>query len=200
MRNTDLETKMLIMDVTIRLIREYRDVSKVTIREICSRANVGTGTVNYHFQTKENLINQCVQSIIGNIISGFDDLAEGLDMNSFEKLRFLFKTNIKFMVENVGISRVSILSDLISGSENDNSMQTREAYLRLLRRIYDDQKTDAELKSILNIAVASMQISFLRMEIIKKVDGLDLTTEEGRDRFMDTFMERIFHDLKGQSN
>jgi len=199
MKNNDLETKMLIKDVTISLIRKYGDVSRITIRDICSLANVGIGTVNYHFQTKDNLIAQCVQSIIGNIIDGFDDLVESLDLDPFEKLRFLFKTNIKFLVENIGISKVSIMSDLVLGNESDNSIQTRDAYLRLLRKIYD-QKSDEELKSILYIAIATLQITFLRMEIIKKVDGLDLTTEEGRDRFMDIFMDRLFHDLKDQQN
>lgn len=199
MKNNDLETKMLIMDVTTGLIREYGDISRITIRDICSRADVGTGTVNYHFQTKENLINQCVQRIIGSIIGGFDNLAESLDLEPFEKIRFLFKANIKFLVENIGISRVSIMSDLISGSENDNSIQTRDAYLRLLRKVYGHEKSDEELKNILYIAVATLQVTFLRMETIKRVDGLDLTAEEGRDRFMDVFMDRLFHDLKGKS-
>lgn len=186
------------MDVTTGLIREYGDVSRITVRDICSRANVGVGTVNYHFQSKENLINQCVQSIIGNIIGGFDELAESLDLDPYDKLRFLFKTNIEFLVQNVGISKVSIMSDLVLGSENDNSIQTRNAYLRLLRKIYQNQKPDEELKCILHIAISTLQVIFLRAQIIKRVDGLDLTTEEGRDRFMDIFMDRVFHDLKGQ--
>jgi AcrR family transcriptional regulator len=196
MKKNELETKMLIMDVTTGLIREYGDISRITIRDICSRANVGVGTVNYHFQTKENLIDQCVQSIIDNIIGGFDDLAESLDLEPYDKIRFLFKTNIKFLVENIGISKVSIMSDLISGSDHDNSIQTRDAYLRLLRKVYGQRKSDEELKSILYLAVATLQITFLRMEIIKKVDGLDLTTDEGQERFMDIFMDRLFYDLK----
>lgn len=196
MKNNNSEAKELIMNATIHMIREYGDVSKITIRDICNKANVGVGLVNYHFQTKENLINQCVQKIIGNIISGFDTLEESLNLSPYEKLKYLLKLNIKFLVENPGISKVSILADLISGNEHDNSIQTRDAYLRLLRKIYGDKKSEEELKSLLYITISTLQISFLRMNVIKKTDGIDFLMEEQRDKFWDMVIDRIFYDLK----
>ena len=76
MEKNELEAKQLIMETAMQLVREHGDISKITIRDISARANVGVSLVNYHFQTKENLINQCVKKIIGKVISGFDSWQE----------------------------------------------------------------------------------------------------------------------------
>jgi AcrR family transcriptional regulator len=196
MKNNDLEAKKQIIEVTKGLIREYGDASKITIRDICNKANVGVGLVNYHFQTKENLINTCIQEIIENLISGFDALEESLLLEPLEKIKYLLKLNMKFLVDNSGLSKVSIMGDLISGDTNDNSYQTRDAYLRLLKKIYGQRKTEYEIKVILYTVISTLQVVFLRMEVIKKTDGLDLLDEKQRDMFINSIVEMVFYDLK----
>ena len=196
MKKNDLETKKQIIQITKSLIREYGDTSKVTVRDICNKANVGVGLVNYHFQTKENLIKACVQEIVGNVISGFDALEESLKLEPLEKIKHLLKLNMKFLVVNPGISKVSILSDLVTGGAHDNSLQTRDAYMRLLKKIYGQRKTEDEIKVILHAVISALQFAFLRMDIIKMTDGIDFHSEEQRDTFMSTLAERVFYDLK----
>mgnify|MGYP006306720171 FL=1 len=69
MTREDSATKNKIIDVTIDLIKEKKDVSKITIRRIAKEAGVATSMINYHFQTKVNLINRAVESYISNIIT-----------------------------------------------------------------------------------------------------------------------------------
>ena len=65
-----MEIKDKIMDVTIDLIKEADgNVDKITIREIAKRAGIGVGLINYHFQSKKNLVDICVQQIISGVIA-----------------------------------------------------------------------------------------------------------------------------------
>jgi len=196
MKQNKQDAKKQIIDSTIQLIRDHGDISKVTIRDICERSNVGVGLVNYHFQSKDNLIRVCVQKIIGNIINGFDDLQKSINLKPIDKLKLLLRINLKFLIENPGISKVSIISDLINGDSNDNSIQTRNAYLGLLKEIYGNSKTEDELKVILHILVSTLQVIFLRKDIIKTTDKIDFDNEIQRDEFINNIVDRIFFDIQ----
>ena len=66
------ETKEAILRETIQLIREKDgDLSQVTARLIAERAGVSLGLINYHFGNKDNLILECTQLIINDVISSF---------------------------------------------------------------------------------------------------------------------------------
>lgn len=196
MKQHKQDAKEQIINSTIELIREYGDTSKITIRDICDKSNVGVGLVNYHFQSKENLINVCVQRIIGNIINGFDELQKSINLNPIEKLKLLLRINLKFLIDNPGISKVSIVSDLTNGYSNDNSIQTRNAYLDLLKEIYGNSKEESELNIILQILVSTLQVVFLRKDVLIVTDNINLNDESQRDRYINSIVERIFFDLK----
>jgi len=196
MKQHKQDAKEQIINSTIELIREYGDTSKITIRDICDKSNVGVGLVNYHFQSKENLINVCVQRIIGNIINGFDELQRSINLNPIEKLKLLLRINLKFLIDNPGISKVSIVSDLTNGYSNDNSIQTRNAYLALLKEIYGNSKEESELNIILQILVSTLQVVFLRKDVLIETDNINLNDESQRDRYINSIVERIFFDLK----
>ena len=184
--------KEKIIDATTELIGECQSIEDVTIRDIAAKADVGIGLINYHFQTKENLINQCVQKIIGNIINEFDELYQGLTMEPLDKLRFLAKSTCSFLVQNQGISRTSILSDLFSGNYADNTSQTVKAYLPVMREIYGDKKSDKELYLISNILITTFQSIFLRRDVLIKSSEVDFYDEEQREWLIDWVIDIFF--------
>ena len=56
-----MDNKEAIIQATIKLIEEKGEhLEEVTVREICKRAGVGLGLVNYHFGNKDKLIEQCI--------------------------------------------------------------------------------------------------------------------------------------------
>ncbi len=50
-----MDSKEAIIQATIALINENGEcIDDITVREICKKADVGLGLINYHFGSKEN--------------------------------------------------------------------------------------------------------------------------------------------------
>ncbi|RCW52117.1 TetR/AcrR family transcriptional regulator [Halanaerobium sp. ST460_2HS_T2] len=196
MKNEDLDTKNKIIKVTIDLIREEKDVSKITIRRIAKEAEVAISMINYHFQTKANLINKAVESFISRVISSAGEQYQNSNLSPEEKMRIRLKQAAKFLAQNPGIARVSILNDLNNGSENDNSSQLLKSISAQLKEVYGSKKNELELKIIAEQQLAAIQHIFLRADIFEKLTGMDFFDDQERDNLMD----RILDNILGKNN
>ncbi|MGV8906948.1 MAG: TetR/AcrR family transcriptional regulator [Acetobacterium sp.] len=183
--------KVKIMDATTELLGECRSIESVTVRDIATKAEVGVGLINYHFQTKENLINQCVQKMIGNTINNFDKLYQSLTMEPVDKLRFLTKKMCLFLGSNRGVSRISILSDLFAGNSADNTSQTMKAYLPMMREIYGHKKSDQELYLIIYTLISTLQSVFLRRDVFMQNAEVDFYDMKQREQLIDRIIDII---------
>jgi len=196
MKNEDLDTKNKIIKVTIDLIREEKDVSKITIRRIAKEAELAISMINYHFQTKANLINKAVESFISRVISSAGEQYQNSNLSPEEKMRIRLKQAAKFLAQNPGIARVSILNDLNNGSENDNSSQLLKSISAQLKEVYGSKKNELELKIIAEQQLAAIQHIFLRADIFEKLTGMDFFDDQERDNLMD----RILDNILGKNN
>ena len=60
-----MDNKEAIVQATIALIEEKGEkLNTITVREICKRAEVGLGLVNYYFGNKDKLIAFCVEKLL----------------------------------------------------------------------------------------------------------------------------------------
>jgi AcrR family transcriptional regulator len=190
MKNINAKDK--IMDATTKLIEECVSIENVTIRDIAAKSDVGVGLINYHFQTKENLINKCIQKIIGNSINTFGAMYQSLTLEPLEKLRFLSKSTCTFLVKNQGIFRASILSDLICGNCTDNTSQTIQAYLPVMRDIYGEAKLEKEIYLSTHVFITTLQSAFLRRDVFMQNKQFDFYDTKQREEFIDIVVEIIF--------
>lgn len=186
---TDLKEK--IINTTTQLIIELEDVSKITVRDIALKSEVGVGLINYHFQTKENLINICVIRIISQFVDEIEDIYLSLDMSPIDKLKHVFKFKCNFIVSNPEISKISMMLDLNSSSVNDNTDQAAMVHLKVLRELFGNRKTESELFTILHTMSSSIQVAFLRSNVFKIHSGIDFFDTEQRDKFIDKMIEKI---------
>lgn len=185
--------KQDIMNATIALIKEKgTNIEDITIREICSNANVAIGLVNYHFQSKEKLIGCCVQMIIGDVISSFEKMKKNQKpMKPVEKLRVMAKLTCDYLKANENISRISILTDLSNSSVIDNTSQTIAAYLPLVKDVCPPDMGHQEVMIKMNMLILSLQGFFLRSTAQNKDIALDFHNKEQRDKIVDKIIDTI---------
>ncbi len=188
-----MDNKEAIIQATIELIEENGDrLEEITIREICKRANVGLGLVNYHFGNKDKLIEQCVERIINGIVEQFQHIQEKTEgLTPFEKLEYLGNMTLDFLFEHYSVSKISVLTDMQTPKSNDNTSRTYAAYLPLVAACRPDLD-EAAIKRKTFYLITVMQQTFLRYEVISQMLGVDLRERKSRKAFHTQVLHDIF--------
>ncbi len=176
-----------IIEVTTKLIEQHNGNTKdITARMIASKADIGLGLINYHFGSKENLITECVQRIIGKTVTKF--YMTGNYETDKERLTVCATYVFNFLFEHSAISRISILDDLQNYTKNCNSVLTQQSFILSLKN--DISNKD---KSILVfILTAAMQAAFLGNETVKQLLNYDFAKTEDRAAYIKKLVDILF--------
>lgn len=183
-----MDNKEAIIQETIKLIEEKGEhLDEITVREICKRAGVGLGLVNYHFGNKDKLI----ERMINGTVERFQNIREKTEgFTPFEKLEYLGNMTLDFLFEHCAVSKISVLTDMQSPKEGDNTYRTYAAYLPLVAACRPDFDEAAINRKTLYL-ITIMQQMFLRYETISKTLGIDLSKRENRK----IFHAQVLHDI-----
>lgn len=189
-----MDNKETIIQATIEMINEKGDcLNEITVREICKKSDVGLGLVNYHFGNKEKLIEVCVERIVNGIVEQFQNMQEETQgFTPFEKLEYLGNTTLNYLFEHEAVSRVSILTDMQTPREKDNTNRTYAAYLPLISACRPDWSEETVQRKTFCLITVMQQI-FLRHKVISSILGVDLNSEQDRKEFH----AQILHDILG---
>ena len=192
MGGDDRQTKERIIEAATALIKQHGSAESVTMRDIAAGAGVGVGLIYYHFQTKDRLLELCIQRIISRVIDGFGPMYKALDGTPpLEKLKTLLKSTASFLAAQPGLSRTSIVTDLVSPTAGDNTTQTISVYMPVVREACPGAP-DNEVFRKLHTLVSAVQAAFLRKNVLKAEQHLDYDDKKTRDAFIDALAEDLF--------
>ncbi len=175
------DVKEKIIAAAISLI-EHSDgsVKNITVREIARRADVAVGLINYHFGSKENLIEICVQRIISHVMKTFpgtDNSANNIEDASGRKNADIasFTANVfTLLINNPEISKISMLSDL---SQPDTESNSSVSYKAILKAIPDKEPENIrKIKAF--ILLSAIQSAFLNRSISDELLGFNLNHKD----------------------
>lgn len=179
------DIKELLIDRTIELIKESEGKpERITARAIAQRSGVALGLINYHFGSKDNLLAECCNKIINELLSSMKPgliKSEDDGLTDRERLILYAKQTFEYLFANRAIVKMSILSDFRSYGEDTNSALTQKGFQMAI-------KSDIPGKSKRLIAfslASSMQTAFLAADESKKITGYDLNTKKGRGSFIE---------------
>ncbi len=187
-----MDNKEAIINATIALIEEKGEqLNTITVREICKKADVGLGLVNYYFENKDKLISLCVEKIINGIVQKFNDIKhQTKDFTPFEKLDYLGNITLDFLFDHYAVSKISILTDMQTPKENDNTHRTYSAYLPLVSACRPDWDQD-KVKRMTYCLITSMQQAFLRSDFVLLSQGINLKNKDERKKFHRQMLQDI---------
>lgn len=187
-----MDNKESIIQATIKLIEEKgENLNEITVREICKKANVGLGLVNYYFENKDKLIDICVEKIINGIVDKFNIIKEQTkDCSPYEKLECLGNMTLSFLFDHYAVSKISIMTDIRNPKENDNTHRTYLAFLPLVEACRPDWNL-CKIKRITYCLITTMQQAFLRHEIILLTQGINLLNIEERKAYHNQLLKDL---------
>ena len=191
------KVKETIIDATTELIGQSGgEVKNITARAIADKSGVALGLINYHFESKENLVAICVQRIINKVLMGFapdkTDYTKPDGLTDKERLISFAQQTFDFLFDNYAIIKISILSDFKDYKPKCNSAYTQMGFRFALRENISESKKQLIAFSL----VSTMQAAFLSGENSKQITGYNLFEKSERDLFISdtvsTLMEGIY--------
>ena len=179
MKNTK-DVKERIIKATTELIEENKGkTDSITARKIAERAGVALGLINYHFESKDNLIALCTQRIINGIIMCFVPDDDGIVvLTEKEQIAERAKKVLDFMFKYPAICSISVLEDMSSYRLRSNSVAVQKGFSLAIGKKSMDEDTKRLLVFMLT---SSIQAAFMTGEVSKDVLGYDLSVKAERD-------------------
>ncbi len=188
------EMKERIIRSTIELIEQGNgNIGEITTRMIAEKAGIGISLIHYHFQTKERLVELCVQRIITGVIENFRPSVAAAD-SPLVRITAVARQVADFLAANPAISRISILGDLTQPALQDNTALTMAGFSAAWQGGKSSSGDPATLnvKTAVFALTALIQSAFLRKEQSRELFGYDMENKEERDRFIGWMAERLF--------
>lgn len=184
MRNKE-EAKEAIINATTELIEQSDgNINAITARAIADKSEVALGLINYHFESKENLIAMCIQRIINKVLMNFApdkiDYSKDDGLSDKERLISFAQQTYDFLFANYAIIKISILSDFKDYKPKCNSAYTQMGFMFALRGNISESKKQLIAFSLTSI----MQNAFLCGENSKELTGYNLAEKTERDLFI----------------
>lgn len=184
------KVKEKIINTTTKLIEENGgDLKPVTARVISSRCGVALGLINYHFGSKDKLIEVCVQRIVNKILFCFYSSENIRADYDEERLVKQAVGVMDFFFENKAIARVFILSDLKNYTPKTNSTAAVTAFAASVKATADKRKR----RILAFILVSALQTAFLTGKGSSEIIGYDLNDKLQRDMFVTETVGMLFN-------
>lgn len=194
--NPDLKEK--IIQTTIKLIEESgENPGVVTARKIASRAGVALGLINYHFGSKDTLIDVCVQKIINTVVFKFQPQTKAgfspEQLSDRERLTDWAQQVFDFLFDHSAIASISILSDLQDYKLNNNSVYTQKGLAGAVKT--ELKGKDLHLLTFMLCSV--MQTAFLARNSAGEILGYDFSKKTQRDEFVKKTADLLWNGIPG---
>lgn len=182
--------KETIIKAASELIEENKgDMTKVTARAIAAKSGVALGLINYHFKSKDNLIEICVQRIVNKILFCFysdNDLSD--DISDRQRLINRGQRVFDFFFDNKSMTKIFILSDLKNYRPKSNTAAVQSGFKMAIRSAAADNKKKRILGFMLTSAI---ETAFLTGDKSVDILGYNLDIKEERDKLVEEMVDSL---------
>ncbi|WP_312900487.1 TetR/AcrR family transcriptional regulator [Chryseobacterium taichungense] len=143
--NERRDTKETILKIAVKLFSR-NGYEQTSIRDIANEANINCSTINYHFESKENLLVTILQDLYVSIAS-IDELSEN---NTEEKsqLEHYIRSSVQELFRLDGISLLFISEQVHASTPKTRQLitQMEQAHFYRFCKIMDTQRTQLKIK------------------------------------------------------
>jgi len=183
-------TKQRMINATKDLICQGKKPSGITVADITEKANVGNGMVNYHYQSKDNLMREAVRdgTVCANKILS-EKLAPLINEPVEQQLAVILKEVLDFFSQNPEISKIAILDNLENDEGLPHLLSDISVFNDCLNELCEDETRRIWMKNY--IIVGFLNYIFLKAKLIKKETGFDFYDKLERDATIDKFVQEL---------
>ena len=184
----EIDARLRIIKAAMEILDETSDIDKITVRQIAERAKVGVGTINYHFDSKDNLLGVAVGNILSQMAVDLSRRTDNIDTDPIMRLKNMLKELCNTAEYNEKLIRFMITQEIMEGKMN--------ALLHLipvLRDIFGDKKKEFELRVIALQILQPLQIAILSPATFHMYSSFDLHDKDKRNTFIDMLVNNVIN-------
>ena len=113
-------------------------------------------------------------------------------LSPMDRLKRMVNGTLTYLATHENISRISILTDLNTPGQGDNTQQTVQVFLPLVAEVLKPAGREAEAKAKTYQMIMAFQGLFLRAHLLNEELGLSLFDSLQREAFIDAFIDDFF--------
>lgn len=207
-------------DITIRLIeaaerlmRTGRKAETLTSREIAAEAGVSVGLINYHFGSKDALLEKAGQRLFADFEPQWERVADsaknaaaaarssgdGTHEATIAALR-AGKDELKAILKGLADASVLAAGNNDFGLKRqlmEGDMEQVRFVAPVLRAMLPPSTDEREIRWAAFFIVAPLQLVFLRHAFLSDWTGTDLDDKAARDAVFDFLIDRVLEPFAG---
>jgi AcrR family transcriptional regulator len=183
---SEQDARSRIIHATKEILDEAEDIEKITVRQVAQRANVGVGLINYHFQSKDNLLSIAIGDTMAQMVGSFIEADNHPELPPVEKLKALLKELIRYSVNYEKLLRFGITHSIMNGD-----MQAQLMIIPLLREIFGGGKDEIQLRIIAMQIILPLQAIGISPSAFHMYSGIDLHNEAQMDLMIDMVVDNL---------
>jgi TetR/AcrR family transcriptional regulator, regulator of cefoperazone and chloramphenicol sensitivity len=191
-----MTAKDSIFEAAMALLDEETNPDAITVRQIAERAGVGIGAINYHFQSKDNLLNQAVGALMQ--VEADKWLAPAADMpdDALGRLRALLTHTARLGLRYPHLLEIAVRYDLEQGD-----FAAARTIVPLLRELWAGERSEEEIRLAALQLLSSIQVLYLRREAVARFTGYRLETTEEVEQMVNHLIDNLLclHKLGAES-
>jgi TetR/AcrR family transcriptional regulator, regulator of cefoperazone and chloramphenicol sensitivity len=193
MKKENIDPRQRLLDAAIALLAEVKDPDSLTVRQIADRARVGVGLLNYHFGSKEQLLDQAIAELMQRDAGLKPAKARtGAEGKPLERVRSILKQTSKVGLRFPSLTRMLAKRALLGGDYGPERI-----LLPLLREHFGAGLSEPEIRVTAIQIVAPLQAMAARAGDFETFTGLDFLDEAVLDRIIDRLVDNILKHPEG---
>lgn len=186
------EVKQKIISTAIECI-EQEGFQNVTIRKIAEAAGVNVAAVNYHFGSKEQLLEIAMNTTLNeSYINNIQDYAEMWQSDTRNALKSFLEDTLQGTINYPNLTKAHLSDAFNKNDLNSNSVQRTNTFLsELYDLIKSILRSEDEMEN--KMAVVQLFSVFLMTSMLPGLFdqflGVELKTPENQKRFIEVLLK-----------
>lgn len=187
MAKRDQEAKERIIRIATELLLDTPEqIDRITVRQIAELANVGIGSINYYFGSRDNLLSLAIGGILAKMADRFLDQMNNSDLMPVDRLKSMVKELCNVAVANETLIQFTLTQGIINGD-----MHTPLYLVPILKQIFGSKKEEIELRVIALQILHPIQIAGIAPAEFRMYSGIDLYDTAARNNYIDMLIDNL---------
>lgn len=185
----DPQARERILQAAMALLGEGQDPETLTVRQIAERAGAATGAINYHFGTRDTLMNEAVSTLMQQEADRWARPDLPTEASPKDRLKALLRQTTRVGMMAPRLLTLSLRHLLLEG---DFGVPLQ--IVPLLRAHYGERHSEQELRLLALALMTALQSMYLRGQHLEMYAGIDMDDVAQREAGIDLMVDLIIHD------